>query len=106
MARPDAGPLAWVVGRSQGRGEVVAKHQAVTWSRSKVLTSIVAMGLAGGGCGDDGQIVDGDSPGSTVVYETQTLEVFDAHGRPLGPATGEHLPQGDSDEELLRDAAG
>lgn len=77
----------------------------MAWSCSKVLLAVVAIGLALGGCGDHGQIVDADSPGSTVVYETHTLEVLDNEGRPVGPATGEHLPQGDSDEELLLDAA-
>lgn len=84
---------------------IAGEESDVARSRSKVPLAVVAIGLAFGGCGDDGQIVDADSAESTVVYETHTLEVLDAEGRPVGPAMGEHLPQGDSDEELLRDAA-
>jgi hypothetical protein len=91
--------------RLAGLGRTAGEEPDVAPSRSKALLTVVAVGLAFGGCGDDGQIVDADSPGSTVVYETHTLEVFDSDGHPVGPATGEHLPQGDSDEELLRDAA-
>lgn len=61
--------------------------------------------MAGACSPESGGGLTTEAPDESVVFEHEQIEVFDADGRPVGPATGQHLPRGDTAEELLRDAA-